>query len=47
MIHHLPTIIISGMAGIIWLYIVARVVTRAITRTLDERKRRNNYGNEE
>jgi len=35
---YLPLIIVGGLAGIVWLYIVARVVTRGVLRTLDERK---------
>ena len=46
MLEHLPVILILGMAGTIWLYVVARVITRAVTRTLDERKRRKEDGEE-
>lgn len=35
-----------GLFGIVWLYVVARVITRAVTRTLDERKRRKKDGEE-
>jgi len=31
----------GGIAAILWLYIVARVVTRAIIRTLDNRRNQN------
>jgi hypothetical protein len=34
-------------AGLVMLYVCARVVTRAVTRTLDERKGRQDYGEEE
>lgn len=44
--ENLPAILILSLAGIVWLYVVARVVTRAVTRTLDERKRRKEDGEE-
>jgi len=34
----LSAIVLCSLVGIVWLYIAARAVTRAITRTLDERR---------
>lgn len=28
-----------GLVGIVWLYVVARVITRAVLRTIEERRR--------
>ncbi len=39
MIEGVLQAICYGIGGIIWIYVVARVVTRAVLRTLDNRRK--------
>ena len=39
-------LIIAGILALAWLYVAARVVTRAVLRTLNEHKRRHQHGEE-
>lgn len=47
MVQNVGMALFMSLGVTIWLYVIARVVTRGITRTLDEQKRRKSNAEKE